>query len=80
MKREFYQNLHDFVLKHEGLKQAVVLGTKFLPGLVYLSYPLMLLWLIFADRAAVPRAVLVPAAGFLVCTVLRAKINAPPAL
>ena len=65
------------MLKHEGLKRAVTLGTKFLPGIVYLSYPLMLLWLIFMDRGALPRAVTVPAAGFLICTVLRAKINAP---
>lgn len=77
MKREFYQNLHDFVLKHEHLKKALVLGTKFFPGIVYVSYPLMLLWLLFMDRTALLRAILVPAAGFLICTVLRAKINAP---
>lgn len=77
MKREFYQNLHDYVLAHPMLQRVVVRCTKFLPGIVYTSYPLMLLILLFTRQDMLLRAVLVPAAGFLICTVLRAKINAP---
>ena len=77
MKKEFYQNLHDYVLSHEGLKKMVELGTKFLPGIVYVSYPLMLLCLLLIKSGLLLRSVVVPLAGFLICTVLRAGINAP---
>ena len=77
MRREFYQNLHDYVLSHGGLKKMVELGTKFLPGIVYVSYPLMLLFLFLTKSDLLLRSLVVPLAGFLVCTVLRAGINAP---
>lgn len=76
MNRKFYQNLHDFVLRHTALKTAVTLGTKFLPCIVYVSYPLMLLWLLLFGRDMLLRGLLVPGAGFLICTLLRSSINA----
>ena len=50
---------------------------KLLPGLVYGAYPLMLLGLLLFRRELLLRAVLVPAAGLLIATGLRAWINAP---
>lgn len=77
MNKEFYQNLHTFVETHGALRKAVTLATKALPGIVYVSYPVMLVYLFFVGSGLLLRSVLVPAAGFLICTVLRKWINAP---
>lgn len=44
MKREFYRSLHETVMGREWLRKLVVLGVKLLPGIVYLAYPLMVLY------------------------------------
>ena len=44
---------------------------------VELSLTFLLLFLLLRNRAALPRAVIVPALGFLTVTALRAAINAP---
>ena len=77
MKKVFYENLHERVEGSPGLKKAVMLGTKALPGIVYIAYPLLVAFLVFFRREMLLRGILVPAVGFLGCTVLRAKINAP---
>ena len=77
MKREFYEHLHERVETSPGLKKAVVAGTKALPGIVYVAYPLLVVFLLIFRREMLLRGILVPAAGFLICTVLRAGINAP---
>lgn len=77
MKQEFYENLHRLVEASPGLKKAVEMGTKLLPGIVYVAYPLLVLYLLVFHREMLLRGILVPGAGFLICTVLRAKINAP---
>ncbi len=75
--KNFYQQIHNGVSARPWLKAAVTASAKLLPGLVYLSYPLLLLYLLIWNRAVLLRSVLVPAAGFLIVTVLRAAINAP---
>lgn len=77
MKQSTYQAIHDFVTARPALRQAVILCTKLLPGIVYVSYPLMLVYLFLTHSHGFLRALLVPAAGFLTVTVLRAAINAP---
>lgn len=77
MKHTLYHRIHDYVTQHPSLRQAVVLSTKLLPGIVYAAYPLMLLWLLVFQRQELLRAILVPAIGFLATTWLRAWINAP---
>lgn len=77
MKKSQYQALHDGVLRRPGLTAAVRLCVRILPGMVYLAYPLMLVWLLIAHRSLLLRALLVPLLGFLTVTVLRARIDAP---
>lgn len=77
MKREFYRSLHETVMGREWLRKLVVLGVKLLPGIVYLAYPLMVLYFFAAQRQWLLRGILVPAAGFLLVTELRSVINAP---
>lgn len=77
MKKEQYQALHDALLRHPKIKKLVLVCTRALPGVVYISYPLMLGYLLLTGAPGLLRAVLVPAAGFLTVTVLRAKCNAP---
>ncbi len=77
MKKDFYRKLHDLVMEHGGLYRLVVWSVKLLPGIVYASYPLLVVYLAVCKRADLLRGILVPAAGFLLVTVLRAWINAP---
>lgn len=77
LKREFYQSLHNTVIQREWLRKLVVWGVKLLPGIVYLAYPLMVLYFLAAQRQWLFRGILVPAAGFVLVTGLRSAINAP---
>lgn len=77
MNKEFYQRLHSFTEGHKAPKAAVTLATRFLPAIVYVSYPLMLVCLFLTGSPLLLRSILVPTAGFLICTVLRRWINAP---
>lgn len=77
MKREQYQTIHEFVLARPGLERVVQVSTRVLPGLVYVSYPLLLLYLLVTQSPGLLRAIWVPVAGFLAVTALRAGINAP---
>ena len=73
----FYQTIHDSMIRRPALCRVLKVSVKLLPGLVYAAYPLMLLYLLLFQRALLLRSVIVPAAGFLAATVLRAGINAP---
>ena len=73
----FYRSIHDRISARPGLCRVLEISVKLLPGLVYGAYPLMLLGLLLFRRELLLRAVLVPAAGLLIATGLRAWINAP---
>ncbi len=77
MNKDFYRKLHDFVMERSRLHRLVVWSVKLLPGIVYVSYPLLLIYLAVCKRGELLRGILVPAVGFLLVTVLRAGINAP---
>lgn len=77
MKKDFYRKLHDLVMEHSRLHRLVVWGVKILPGIVYASYPLLVVYLAVCRREDLLRGILVPAVGFLLVTWLRAWINAP---
>ena len=72
-----YHSIHNGVASRPGLSRAVAASVRLLPGLVYAAYPAMLLYLLLFRRALLIRSVLVPAAGFLIATAVRAGINAP---
>ena len=77
MTKNFYQQIHNGVVQRPKLRSLVIASAKLLPGLVYLSYPLLLLYLAIWNRSVLLRSILTPAAEFLIVTVLRAAINAP---
>ena len=77
MSGAFYQSIHDRIEARPPLCRVVTAATGVLPGIVYAVYPFLLLFLLLRNRAALPRAVIVPALGFLTVTALRAAINAP---
>ena len=64
-------------MEHRKLYRLVVWSVKLLPGIVYASYPLLVVYLAVCRRDDLLRGILVPAAGFLLVTGLRAWINAP---
>lgn len=55
----------------------MVIANRTLTVLGYIAYPLLLLLLVFHDQQLLLRCILVPACGFILCTALRALINAP---
>jgi membrane-associated phospholipid phosphatase len=77
MKKRHYIAIHDYISARPRLCRLVVTASKTLPLLVYAGYPLLLAYLVIFDRSQLLRAIVVPAAGFLLCTVIRAAINAP---
>lgn len=82
MNRSQYLRLHNYILAHPMLHRSVTLGVKILPGIVYVVYPLLLLHVLYFALLQgrwdiLLRTFLVPLAGFLLCTILRAGINAP---
>ena len=77
MTKNFYRKIHEGVSGRPKCRAAVSASVKLLPGLVYLSYPLLLLYLAISNRSILLRSILVPAAGFLIVTAVRAAINAP---
>lgn len=74
--RNRYAAIHRLVLSRSWLTGLVVRGSKLLPLVVYVCYPLLLaaLWL---RGGPLLRSVLTPAVGFCVVTALRSGINAP---
>lgn len=77
MKREFYLSIHNYIVEKSWRARAVGISLRLLTGTIYVTYPLMLIFLWYAELDALLRSVLVPAVGFLAVTVLRAGINAP---
>lgn len=56
---------------------ALIRANRALTALGYIAYPLLLALLAIFDRALLLRCIAVPAAGFLICTLIRNAVDAP---
>ena len=78
MNEETYRRMLDFLRSHPFLEQAVIWGNRILTGIVYVYYPLLLLFLLMeGDLAKLLRCILVPGVSFVLVSVARKKIGAP---
>lgn len=76
MTKEQYQNLTEFLRKDEKKKNAVVWLNRILTTIVFVTYPLYLLFLLWKKEVWLARAIIVPLDSFLVVSFVRYLINA----
>jgi len=77
MTREGYISVQNNIQKNSLLHNIVVKGNFLLTRLVYVSYPIILIWLFVKNPVQAIKVALIPAVGFLIFSIIRAKINAP---
>ena len=61
----------------KGLAKGIHIANKICTGMMYLSYPLLLLYLFLQKDIILVRAILVPFVSFVLLSVVRSKINRP---
>lgn len=64
-------------LSNVAIKIMLIVLNKALTVIGYIAYPLLLVLLAIFDRTLLLRCIVVPAVGFIICTLIRTTINAP---
>lgn len=77
MTRETYQKMTGYFLHDEKKVCRIVLANRLLTGIVFISYPLYLIFLLVEKDIFLLQAVAVPAVSFVVVTVFRKIVNEP---
>ena len=73
----WYEGIEQYFRKWEMLFDLLVFFNTWIPRLVYISYPLLLLFLIFTKEERAIKVLLVPFAAFLFTTIIRKVKNEP---
>ena len=73
----WYEGIEQYFRKWEMLFDLLVFFNTWIPRLVYISYPLLLLFLIFTKDERAVEVLLVPFAAFLFTTIIRKVKNEP---
>ena len=76
MTNEQYRKVTDFLRNDPRKVQVVKVGNRILTGLVFLCYPLFLLYLLWKKDAWLAKAIIVPMNSFLLVSWVRMIINA----
>lgn len=81
MKKETYIKMTQPFRDNPELAKGIHIANKICTGVMYLAYPLLLVYLLFYARLSsyfsFKRALLVPAISFILLTIVRAWINRP---
>lgn len=81
MKKETYIKMTQPFRDHPELAKGIHIANKVCTGVMYLAYPLLLVYLFFyahlSSYFSFKRALLVPAISFVLLTIVRALINRP---
>lgn len=77
MTRETYQKMTGYFLRDEKKINRIILANRLLTGIVFISYPLYLIFLLAEMDIFLPQAVFVPAVSFVVVTLFRKIVNEP---
>lgn len=81
MKKETYIKMTQPFRDHPELAKGIHIANKVCTGVMYLAYPLLLVYLFFyahlSSYFSFKRALLVPAVSFVLLTIVRALINRP---
>ncbi len=76
MTKEQYQNLTEFLRKNDKKKNAVVWLNRILTTIVFVTYPLYLLFLLWKKEVWLAQAIIVPLDSFFTVSFVRYLINA----
>lgn len=77
MTAQTYEKWTQPLRRRPRLLRAVLLLNKALTGLIYLAYPLLLIWLLWQRDSRFVRVLLVPGISFVLLSVFRDRLNAP---
>lgn len=75
MKKEFYLKLTAPFRIDKEMAKAIHKSNKLITGLIFVLYPVLLLYFLLQKDTALVRALIVPLDGFIIVTVLRYLIN-----
>lgn len=75
MTKETYIKITQPFRDRPEMAKGIHIANKICTGLMYLAYPMLLIYLIAAQEDSVPEAILVPAVSFVILSVGRALIN-----
>lgn len=76
MKKETYVNITAPLRDNQKLAKIIHISNRFLTGIVFIAYPLLLLWLLLEKDLILARAIIVPLDSFVILTVFRYIVNA----
>lgn len=77
MTKETYIQMTQPFREHLGMARGIHMANKICTMSMYVSYPLLLIYLFWSQTAYALSATLVPAIGFVSLTIFRAAINRP---
>lgn len=77
MTKETYLKMTQPFRDHPEMAKGIHIANKICTGIMYLSYPLFVLYLFWMKDMGVIRAILVPGISFVVLSVFRKLINRP---
>lgn len=77
LKKETYVKMLEYVRERNWLLGFVTKGGRVLSLVSYIFYPVFLVWVFASGQPDGWKAAAVPAAGFVLLSVFRAKLNAP---
>ena len=77
MKKETYQKIMKYFEEHPSQKSILTMGNKLCTILVFLSYPLLLFYLLIERSPQLAEAIIVPMNAFIILTVFRFLVNRP---
>lgn len=77
MKKETYIKITQPFRDRPGMAKGLHIANKLCTGMMYISYPLLLVYMFFLKDANLLRTILVPGVGFVVLSVGRSLINRP---
>ena len=77
MKKETYQKMTEPFRIDKEMAKAIHKSNKLITGLIFILYPLLLLYFLLQKDVTLVRAIIVPLDGFLIVTVFRYLMNRP---
>lgn len=77
MSESFYSKIFDWLDAHQGFKRVMLVANSGLRVLGYIAYPALLVFLVLTQPDRLVYALVVPATGFGVVTLLRMLLNWP---
>lgn len=77
MKKETYIKMTQPFREHPEMAKGIHIANKLCTGMMYLAYPVLLLYLFIVKDAGLLSCILVPGISFVLLSIFRAKVNRP---